>query len=122
MLELAPEPEVENDIRVYLDNNLIEEVQNNIEYEGLLPIPNDDEDYADYVDPFTEDSDIYGPFRSVYLDLSQIDFNKDINLKGAKSGKNGTVIEFKNFCITYRKYYFTNWKKLFIYNSIITLL
>lgn len=91
--EITPEPEL-SDIRVYIDNDLIVDVQNDIEKQGILPIPNDDEDYLDYVDAL-DGGNPEGPFRNVYIDLSQITDDKEIILKGVKF--DGNITEFKDF-------------------------
>lgn len=67
--------------------------------EGILPIPNDDEDYLDYVDVITEGGDPYGPFTGVYIDTSQITFDKEIILKGFSHGisPNINIVEFNQF-------------------------
>lgn len=63
--------------------------------EGILPIPNDDEDYLDYVDVITEGGDPYGPFTGVYIDTSQITFDNEIILKGVNF--NNVITEFSDF-------------------------
>lgn len=91
--EITPESEL-SDIRVYIDNDLIVDVQNDIEKQGILAIPNEDEDYLDYVDAL-DGGNPEGPFRNVYIDLSQITDDKEIILKGVKYNNN--ITEFKNF-------------------------
>lgn len=65
-------PIEENIVRVSISNELVESVLEDQELQGLLPIPNDDMDYADYVDAVTEGGDINGPFTGVQLDFTQL--------------------------------------------------
>lgn len=65
-------PIEENIVRVSISNELVESVLQDEELQGLLPIPNDDMDYADYVDAVTEGGDINGPFTAVQLDFTQL--------------------------------------------------
>lgn len=65
-------PIEENVVRVSISNELVESVLNDEELQGLLPIPNDDIDYADYVEAITEGGSIEGPFTTVQLDFTQL--------------------------------------------------
>lgn len=65
-------PIEENIVRVSISNELVESVLQDQELQGLLPIPNDDMDYSDYVEAVTEGGDINGPFTSVQLDFTQL--------------------------------------------------
>lgn len=66
-------PIEENIARVTIDNELIDYFKDDIEYAGIMPIPNDDEDYLDYVEAT---GDPYGPFTRIDLDVSNVNISQ----------------------------------------------